>query len=148
VKQSTLVAAVAVAAIVLTAAPVFVLGEGAVDEPYDVFRPYDAVVQVGVATAVLTLWLVVAAVIVADVVHARFRGWLLPRALALLWIIILVWHLLDGISSYLGQVSRHVTARRPNQAMQLTASKPAVYASRVCRRARMDAIHAQSARGS
>ena len=35
-----------------------------------------------------------------------------------------------------------------NQAMQLTASKPAIYAWRVCRRASMHAMHAQSARGS
>ena len=37
---------------------------------------------------------------------------------------------------------------RSNQAMQLTASKPAIYASRVCRRESMLRFYAQRARGS
>ena len=34
-------------------------------------------------------------------------------------------------------IPRLQSSQRPNQAMQLTASKPAVYASGVCRRERM-----------
>ena len=36
-----------------------------------------------------------------------------------------------------GLLSHHVVDDRSNQAMQLTASEPAVYASRGCRRQRM-----------
>ena len=37
---------------------------------------------------------------------------------------------------------RKMVVQPPNQAMQLTASKPAVYASRICRRERMlDGMH-------
>ena len=66
-------------------------------------------------------------------------GWPVPTGLG--WIIALIARLVLYVSGGVGlaalwkrRLHRH---KRPNQAMQLTASKPAVYAWSICRRERM-----------
>lgn len=66
---------------------VWVFFRGAGDEPYVVFRASDAVVQIGVASALMALWIVLLSFIGAQVVKKKLhRAWIsamLVGALAL-----------------------------------------------------------------
>jgi hypothetical protein len=60
------------------------------DEPYVSFRPSDAVVQVGVASSLVTLWILLVVFIVAQVLrkklHAAWLSALLVCAIALFYL--------------------------------------------------------------
>ncbi len=69
-------------AVVLSAMSLFVVLQGATDEPYMAYRRYDALVQVGFGTAFILLWCC----------YALFVGFLLmTRKLSLLWLLLIGW---------------------------------------------------------
>ncbi len=78
-------AAAAFATTGLLAASVWVVLKGAGDEPYTSFRTSDAIVQIGVACALIALWLVWIGCITAQVVKKKLHPlWLATLALCAL----------------------------------------------------------------
>ena len=64
---------------------IWVVLKGAGDEPYTTFRTSDAIVQIGVASALMTLWVVLIGFITAQVVKKNLhRAWLTSFALCAL----------------------------------------------------------------
>jgi hypothetical protein len=69
----------------LLAPSIWVVLKGAGDEPYTRFRASDAIVQIGVASALMALWIVWMGVVTAQVVKHRLHpGWLATFALCAL----------------------------------------------------------------
>jgi multisubunit Na+/H+ antiporter MnhE subunit len=69
------IAALAMAGLLVPS--VWVVLKGAGDEPYTSFRASDAVVQIGVACALMALWIVLLGFITAQVVKKKLpRAWL------------------------------------------------------------------------
>jgi len=70
-------------ALLIPSAWVFLKGAG--DEPYMTFRASDAIVQIGVASALMTLWLVLIAFVTTQVIKKQLHpGWLATYALCAL----------------------------------------------------------------
>jgi hypothetical protein len=70
-------------ALLIPSAWVFLKGAG--DEPYMTFRASDAIVQIGVASALMALWLVLVGFVTTQVVQKRLHpGWLATYALCAL----------------------------------------------------------------
>lgn len=70
------------AVLALSIASFFVVIQGALDEPYGVFRRYDAIVQIGVAMMLMLLWFEVAVAMVVGVISRLISVW---------WLSLLFW---------------------------------------------------------
>ena len=105
ISRSQLNVAFALVTVVLSAASFFVVLQGANDEPYVGYRRYDAIMQVGVGTALMVLWGLCSIAVV--VLVAR-------RKLSLAWIALLLWaaiclfYLSYSPLGYLVDIEKHV----------------------------------------
>ena len=71
-----------VATIILSVASAVVVLQGASDEPYASFRASDALIQIGTAMVLMTLWLQL----------ALFLGWAVAVGRASkMWLLLLIW---------------------------------------------------------
>lgn len=70
------------AILVLSITSFFIVIQGAIDEPYGIFRGYDAIVQIGVAMMLMLLWFEVAVAMVVGVISRRISVW---------WLSLLFW---------------------------------------------------------
>src|SRR3954469_10814644 len=97
--------ALAVTTAALSAVSLVVVFQGANDEPYIGYRRYDAIVQVGVGTALMVLWgLCSLAVLVLVGKRKLSRGWLA----LLLWAAICLFYLSYSPLGYLEDIEKHV----------------------------------------
>ena len=92
-------------AVLLSIASFIVVMQGASDEPYTVFRKSDALVQIGVAMALMLLWVQLAIGIVVGVRRRRLSVWWLPL---LLWVLICEFYLFQSPSGYIQDIARYV----------------------------------------
>jgi len=96
--------ALALYVLVLSAASLFVISQGASDEPYYRFRPADCLVQVGAGVTLLVLWTQLALGIVFGVAASRLsRGSLL----LLLWAALVCFYLWFSPSGYVSDMVEH-----------------------------------------
>ncbi len=99
----------------LLASSLVVILKGAGDEPYLAFERSDALVQVGVAAALIASWIHLGALIVTGVVrHDVSKRWLGALFVAALSVFCLV----DGALGYVSDIERFVIQNRkeePNQ---------------------------------
>ena len=95
----------AASALALSVASFFVVGQGAQDEPYLIFRKSDAVVQIGVAMLLMLLWVQLTVGIVAGLARRRVSMWWLPL---LLWVCICEFYLFHSPSGYIQDITRYV----------------------------------------
>ncbi len=86
------------AALVLTIISYFVAMASAVEEPYFSFEPSQAFVQVGIATSLITLWIVWALMLVVTLATGMIH-W--KWSLALLWAVVAIFYLSFCPSGYL-----------------------------------------------
>ncbi len=97
--------------------------QGATDEPYVTFRPAEALSQIGLGCALITIWLfLVVAVCYGVFTHRLARWWLL----LVLWAAIAVYHLRlcpFGYVEDLCDMFRCDERSRPNQSMQRTPTR-------------------------
>jgi hypothetical protein len=105
-KRSHVHLILAASAVVLSVASFFVVSHGASDEPYTVFHGSDAIVQVGVAIALMLLWLEFAVAMIVGIVRRRVSAWWLPL---LLWVITCEFFLYQSPSGYVQDITRYVT---------------------------------------
>jgi hypothetical protein len=95
--------------VALSVASTWVVIRGASDEPYVVFRHSDALVQVGIGTALIVLWVQFAIWLGYGVfkkgVH---RAWL-P---VYLWILVVLFCLWDSPVGYVQDVTKFIIERR------------------------------------
>ena len=97
--------AVAATAAALSAASLVVVFQGANDEPYMGYRRYDALVQVGVGTSLMVLWVLCSIAVVVLVVKQKLsRGWLA----LLLWAAICLFYLSSSPLGYLQDIEKFV----------------------------------------
>ena len=82
VNRSRLLLALCAFAAILTLPSLWVVGEGATDEPYGRFSLYDAFVQVVVGTGLITAWGGWSVVILALVTRRKVSFW---------WLTLLLW---------------------------------------------------------
>jgi hypothetical protein len=82
--------------------------ENAWVEPYVAFRHYDAVVQVGVGTTLMLLWLALAILIIVWAVRQRKLYSLLAWLPVLLWISLCEFYLFHSVTGYLADISHFV----------------------------------------
>ncbi|MDQ2824901.1 MAG: hypothetical protein M3R29_05590, partial [Verrucomicrobiota bacterium] len=80
--------------------------QGATDEPYVSFRPADALSQVGLGCALITIWLVLVAAACYGVFTRRLAGWWL---LLLPWAAMAIYYLYLCPFGYVEDIMRHVT---------------------------------------
>ena len=105
ISRTQLNAAVFLSSGVLTLVSLFVVFQGASDEPYMVYRRYDAMVQVGVGSALMVLW---GCCSISVVVLVRKRK-LSPAWLALLlWASICLFYLSYSPLGYLEDIEKFV----------------------------------------
>jgi hypothetical protein len=95
----------ALVAAVLSAASFVVVLQGATDEPYMGYRRYDAVVQVGVGTALMVLWCCCALAVVVLVATRKLPVWWLAL---LLWAAICLFYLSFAPLGYLGDIEKFI----------------------------------------
>jgi hypothetical protein len=113
----------AVSALLLSFASFIVVAQGAGDEPYTQYRRYDAIVQVGIGTALMVLWCCYA---IAVVVLAKARkissGWLWM----LLWAATCLLYLSFSPRGYLEDIERFVVpaAANPSPATPAAPTAP------------------------
>ncbi|MCA9147646.1 MAG: hypothetical protein KDA92_00035 [Planctomycetales bacterium] len=89
----------------LTVASFFVVFQGASDEPYGVYRRYDALVQVGLGTALIALWCSWSVAVVVFIVAQKLpKAWLS----ALLWVAICLFYLSFSPVGYLKDLEQFV----------------------------------------
>ncbi len=74
----------AASAFVLSISSVFVVMQGASDEPYVVFRRSDAIVQIGAAMILMLLWFQLLVGTVWGIARCRISAW---------WLLLLPWML-------------------------------------------------------
>jgi hypothetical protein len=96
---------VAAVAVLLSGMSVFVVVQGANDEPYAVYRRYDVVVQVGVGTAVAVLWGCFLAGIVGLMVWRKV-SW--RWAGLVMWGVVCLFYLQTAVVGYLEDLERFV----------------------------------------
>ena len=89
----------------LSAASFVVVDQGANDEPYVGYRRYDAIVQVGVGTALMVLWSCCAVAVVVLVAARKLPSWWL---MLLLWAAICTFYLSYSPLGYLEDIEKHV----------------------------------------
>ena len=86
----------------LTAGSVAVFWLGAEQEPYSAFRKVDALVQVGLGTTLIALWVLWCVSATLLVYHRRQR----PAMLGLLvWAVINVLYLANGVNGFLDDIA-------------------------------------------
>lgn len=90
--------------LVLSMASFFVVFQGAIDEPYGVFRKYDAIVQIGVAMVLMLLWSEVAIAIIAGVIGRYISVWWLSL---LFWVGICEFYLAYSPIGYVNDIVRN-----------------------------------------
>jgi peptidoglycan/LPS O-acetylase OafA/YrhL len=105
ISRTQLNVAFALVAAVLSIASLFVVMQGANDEPYGVYRRYDAVVQVGIGTALMVLWGCCALAVVVLVAARKLPVWWLAL---LLWAAICLFYLSYSPFGYLADIENHV----------------------------------------
>ena len=92
-------------ALVLSITSAYIAFDGAAAEPYLVFRFNDAFVQVGLAIALMVLWLQFAACLLYGVITRRVaRPWL---ALSI-WIATAMFYLWQSPVGYVGDITKFV----------------------------------------
>ena len=112
ISWSQLNVAFAVMAALLSIASLLVVLQGAGDEPYGVYRRYDAIVQVGVGTALMVLWCCYCLALLVLVVTRKLPAWWLAL---LLWVAICLLYLSESPLGYLQDIEKLVippSARR------------------------------------
>ena len=108
VSRTQLNVTFALAAAVLSVASLVVVMQGAHDEPYTGYRRYDAVVQIGVAAALMALWCCWFLAVSVLVAAGKMRRYWLPL---LLWAAICLFYLSESPLGYLGDIERFVIPR-------------------------------------
>jgi hypothetical protein len=92
-------------ALVLSITSAYIVFDGAAAEPYLAFRFSDAFVQVGLAIALMVLWLQFAAFLLYGVITRRMaRAWL---ALSI-WIATAIFYLWQSPIGYVGDITKFV----------------------------------------
>lgn len=87
--------------LVLTCLAAWVVWKGANDEPYMTVRPADLYVQVGLGTALICLWLQLAAVVSFAVFVCKWaRAWLV----VVLWTFIVLFYLWESPFGYVHDI--------------------------------------------
>lgn len=105
ISRTALNAAVFLSSVALTLASLFVVLQGAHDEPYTTYRRYDAIMQVGVGTALIVLWCCCSIVVLALVRKGKFSvAWLA----LLLWAAICLFYLSESPLGYLEDIEKFV----------------------------------------
>jgi peptidoglycan/LPS O-acetylase OafA/YrhL len=105
ISRRQLNVAVAIVAAALSAVSLFVVVQGANDEPYMAYRRYDAVMQVGVGTALMVLW---GCSSVTVLVLVRKRKLSAAWLALLLWAAICLFYLSSSPLGYLEDMERLV----------------------------------------
>jgi hypothetical protein len=95
----------ALVAAVLSVASLFVVLQGANDEPYMGYRRYDAIMQVGVGTTLIVLWGLCAIAVVVLVGKRKLS----PAWIAfLVWAVICLFYLSYSPLGYFEDIEKHV----------------------------------------
>ncbi len=105
ISRTQLNVAFALFALLLSAASFVVVLQGATDEPYMGYRRSDAIVQVGVGTALMVLWCCCS---VAVVVLVGTRKLPIAWLALLLWAAICLFYLSTCPLGYLGDIEKFV----------------------------------------
>jgi hypothetical protein len=95
---------------ILTVASFGVVLRAAADEPYFTFHASDCLVQVGVASVLILLWVEFAAFVVWSVVQRRLAAWWLT---ILVWVVIVLFYLSYSPRGYVEDMARF-GGRAPN----------------------------------
>ena len=103
ISRTQLNRAFALVAAILSLASLVVVYQGATDEPYAAYRRYDAIVQVGVATALMALWACYVIALVVLVAARKLSAWWLAL---LIWAAICLFYLSSSPLGYLGERKR------------------------------------------
>ena len=105
VSRADLNAAFALTGLLLSVASLFVVVQGAHDEPYGTYRRYDALVQVGGGVSLMALWCCWSAAVAVLVAARKLRwGWLV----LLLWAAVCVFYLSFSPLGYLEDIEQFV----------------------------------------
>jgi hypothetical protein len=88
----------------LSAASFVVILQGAADEPYYRFKPYDCLVQVGGGVTLLVLWAQVALVVVLGTASSRLSRWFL---IVLPWAALVCFYLYASPAGYISDMVHH-----------------------------------------
>ena len=105
ISRPQLNVAFALIAAALSVGSLFVVFQGANDEPYMAYRRYDAVVQVGVGTALMVLWFCCCVAVVVLVGARKLPVWWLAL---LLWAAICLFYLSFSPLGYLEDIEKFV----------------------------------------
>jgi hypothetical protein len=105
ITRKQLNAAFALVTAALSAASFIVVLQGATDEPYMGYRRYDAIVQVGIGTALIVLWCCCCLAVVVLVAARKLPVWWLAL---LLWAAICLFYLRLAPLGYLEDIEKHV----------------------------------------
>jgi hypothetical protein len=105
ISRTQLNAAFAVIVAALSIASLFVVMQGANDEPYGAYRRYDAIVQVGVGTALIVFWCCCSVAVVVLVGARKLPAWWLAL---LLWAAICLFYLSYSPLGYLQDIEKFV----------------------------------------
>lgn len=103
-KRSQLHLILTVSALGLSIISFLVVVDGAADEPYLVFRAWDAIVQIGFAMILMLLWFQLAAGMIAGVVRRQVSAWWL---LLLAWVPVCESYLFDNTNGYIQDIMRY-----------------------------------------
>jgi hypothetical protein len=99
---------IAVLAVFASLASYWLVISNATDEPYAVFRPEDALAQVGVGSALIAVWIFLSAAVLYGVITRSLSTWWL---LLLLWITIVLFYLRLCPLGYVGDIARNMHHR-------------------------------------
>ena len=105
ISRTQLNVAFALIAAALSIASLFVVMQGANDEPYGAYRRYDAIVQVGVGTALMVLWCSCSLAVLVLVGARKLTAWWLTL---LLWAALCLFYLSYSPLGYLQDIEKFV----------------------------------------
>ncbi len=100
--------ALGVVCVLASVASLILVMQGATDEPYVVFRPADALSQVGLGFTLITIWVVLVAAVCYGVFTRRLARWWL---LLFPWAAMAVYYLYLCPFGYVEDIVRHVIPR-------------------------------------
>ena len=93
---------IAICLIILSVLSLWIVYRGASIEPFLFFRNRDAVIQIGVATSLIVLWIQLCLFIIINILSKRLNClW----SGFVIWTIIVVFYIIDCISGYLEDIA-------------------------------------------